>query len=146
MQERCKVIMYAGYEKGSNKNLRNVWKYILSHHRILSLLRITDTFARKTSARGDSSCRLDARTHSARCCWQTIQVQDMPSNVNNHKILMLLNKNIFSLAVPRSSSRSAVVELITRLELFVTVAFVGDNLEEVVDFMDRWEGPPWLCR
>ena len=62
----------------------------------------------------------------------------MPSNVNNHKILlMLLNKKIFSLAVTRSSSRSAVVELITRLELFVTVAFVGDNLEEVVDFMDR---------
>ena len=62
----------------------------------------------------------------------------MPSNVNNHKILlMLLNNNIFSAAVTRSSSRSAVVELITRLELFVTVAFVGDNLEEVVDFMDR---------
>ena len=50
---------------------------------------------------------------------------------------MLLNNNIFSAAVTRSSSRSAVVELITRLELFVTVAFVGDNLEEVVDFMDR---------
>ena len=49
----------------------------------------------------------------------------------------MLNNNIFSAAVTRSSSRSAVVELITRLELFVTVAFVGDNLAEVVDFMDR---------
>ena len=51
--------------------------------------------------------------------------------------ICMLNKNIFSAAVTQSSSRSAVVELITRLELFVTVAFVGDNLEEVVDFMDR---------
>ena len=49
----------------------------------------------------------------------------------------MLNNNIFSAALTRSSSRSAVVELITRLELFVSVAFVGDNLEEVVDFMDR---------
>ena len=56
------------------------------------------------------------------------------SNINQ---ILMLNNNIFSAAVTRSSSRSAVVELITRLELFVTVAFVGDNLEEVVDFMDR---------
>ena len=58
----------------------------------------------------------------------------------------MLNNNIFSAAVTRSSSRSAVVELITRLELFVTVAFVGDNLAEVVDFMDRCEGAPLVCR
>ena len=88
-------------------------------------------FARRNSVRMDFLFRLNVRMENVEHFWRTFQVIRYIHNTYSYTYLPLAE-------VSREESRSALVDLILEYELFVIVAFLGPNLERVVNFMERY--------